>query len=604
MMAGHRVFSQLDGHAQQALAARFQRLHAGAGEVILAPGQLHTRMGWVIAGAVEMRDPDLGLSVRLGVGELFGSGATPAGQLQAWQASAMTDCEIAFLSTEDLRQTCSAHRALAYFFPSLAPSGPDDGQAGGAPSGDSNLLAMPMRALIKRSPVTLPPEASVRETAELMRSEHVSSVLLVERDHLFGIVTDRDLRNRALAKGMDISRPVADIATLAPMTLDVRSPAFEAQLLMARYNVHHVPVMDGHRVAGMVTATDMTEQHSMSAVYLAGDIYSQTTVEALVQASTRVKQLLRNLAAADASAYSTGRLVTTITDALTTRLLHLAEASLGPAPVDYVWVAAGSQARAEQTAKSDQDNCLVLDDSYDERLHGEYFSALSRYVCDGLDACGYVHCPGKMMAMTDEWRQPRHRWSSYFRKWVDEPEPMALMLTCVFFDLRAIHGNTELLGSLRSEVLQRTRGNSLFLAHMVGNALKHRPPLGLFGNISPARSGENAGTVDLKHLGIVPIVDLARIYALAGAVEAVNTHDRLALAAATGEVTEQGARDLRDALEFMGKLRIQHQARQIQAGRTPDNFLALEELSNLQRSQLKDAFGVVRTLQSVLGQRY
>jgi CBS domain-containing protein len=54
----------------------------------------------------------------------------------------------------------------------------------------------------------------------------------------------------------------------------------------------------------------------------------------------------------------------------------------------------------------------------------------------------------------------------------------------------------------------------------------------------------------------------------------------------------------------MGKLRIQHQARQIQAGRTPDNFLALEELSNLQRSQLKGAFGVVRTLQSVLGQRY
>jgi CBS domain-containing protein len=362
--------------------------------------------------------------------------------------------------------------------------------------------------------------------------------------------------------------------------------------------------MDGHRVAGMVTATDMTEQHGMSAVYLAGDIYSQTTAEALVQASTRVKQLLRNLAAADASAYSTGRLVTTITDALTTRLLHLAEASLGPAPVDYVWVAAGSQARAEQTAKSDQDNCLVLDDSYDERLHGRYFSALSRYVCDGLDACGYTYCPGNMMAMTDEWRQPRHRWSARFRQWVDEPEPMALMLTSVFFDLRAVHGSAELLASLRSEVLQRTRGNSLFLSHMVGNALKHRPPLGLFGNISPARSGENAGTIDLKHLGIVPIVDLARIYALAGAVEAVNTHDRLALAAATGEVTEQGARDLRDALEFMGKLRIQHQARQIQSGRAPDNFLALEELSNLQRSQLKEAFAVVRTLQSVLAQRY
>lgn len=603
LVAGHHVFGQLDTHAQQALAGRFQVLHAGPGELILAPGQLHTRMGWIISGTVEMRDPDLGLSVHLGAGELFGSGATPAGQLHAWQASAATACEIGFINAEELEQICSAHRALAYFFPSLSPQAPAGTQAD-LPAGESNLLAMPVRELLKRTPVTLPPDASVRQAAELMRNERVSSVLLVERDHLFGIVTDRDLRNRALASGTDVSRPVADIATLAPMTIDVRSPAFEAQLLMARYNVHHVPVMDAHRVAGMVTATDLTEQYSTSAVYLAGDIYGQTTLEALVQASTRVKQLLRNLAAADGSAYSTGRLVTTTTDALTMRLLHLAEAQLGPAPVDYVWVAAGSQARAEQTAKSDQDNCLVLDDSYDEHLHGEYFGALSRFVCDGLDACGYVYCPGKMMAMTGEWRQPRRRWSDYFRRWVDEPEPMALMLTCVFFDLRAIHGRFELLDALRAEMLRRTRGNSLFLAHMVGNALKHRPPLGLFGNISPARSGENAGTIDLKHLGIVPIIDLARVYALAGAVEAVNTQDRLSLAAATGEVSEQGSRDLHDALEFMGKLRIRHQARQIQAGRTPDNFLAPEELSNLQRSQLKDAFGVVRTLQSVLGQRY
>jgi hypothetical protein len=43
-----------------------------------------------------------------------------------------------------------------------------------------------------------------------------------------------------------------------------------------------------------------------------------------------------------------------------------------------------------------------------------------------------------MMAMTDKWRQPRQRWAEYFRKWVDTPEPMALMLTCVFFDLRAV----------------------------------------------------------------------------------------------------------------------------------------------------------------------
>ena len=337
---------------------------------------------------------------------------------------------------------------------------------------------------------------------------------------------------------------------------------------------------------------------------LAGEIHKHTTVAGLAQLRPRIQALQRHLADAGTSAYSTGHIVTAITDAFTVRLIQLALERLGPPPVDYVWVAAGSQARSEQTAQSDQDNCLVLSDDYDEALHGDWFKAFARFVCDGLAACGYIHCPGEMMAMTDQWRQPRARWAQYFSQWVDTPDPMALMLTCVFFDLRAIHGRSELLETLRQQVLERTRGNSLFLAHMVGNALKHRPPLGLFGNITRIRGGEHGGTIDLKHSGIVPIVDLARLFALAGGGAAVNTQDRLEVAALSGEVSAQSARDLGEALEFISRLRIGHQARQMAQGKAPDNFLALQELSNFERSHLKNAFGVVQTVQGVLGQRY
>jgi CBS domain-containing protein len=247
---------------------------------------------------------------------------------------------------------------------------------------------------------------------------------------------------------------------------------------------------------------------------------------------------------------------------------------------------------------------MVLDDRYDEAEHGAYFKALSQFVCDGLDACGYIYCPGEMMAMTDTWRQPQKRWAEYFARWTSQPDPKALMLTCVFFDLRAIHGKAELLDKLRSDVLKRTQGNSLFLAHMVGNALTHQPPLGMFKGISTVRSGEHKGKIDLKHTGVVPIVDLARVYALAGGDAAVNTHDRLTSAAAGGAISEQSARDLRDALEFLAYTRIQHQARQISRGESPDNFLNPADVSNFERSQLKDAFTVVQSLQSVLAQRY
>jgi CBS domain-containing protein len=606
-LSRQRVFAQLGAKSRDTLAGQFTLARATAGTTLLAQGQLPSRLGLILSGSVRLSDPDLNLSVQLEAGDLFGFGATPAPQLATWQAVAATDCEVAWLPAQALAQLCTKHAQLAYFLPSLQPvlqPQAEPNQRVNASGNALNLLGTPVRSLIKRAPITLPPETSIQATAELMRDLRVSSVLLIEQDLLFGLVTDRDLRNRVVALSLDITRPVADIATLAPMTLSANSPAFEALLLMARHNIHHVPVMEGDHILGMVTTTDLTEQHSTSAVYLAGDIYKQTTLNGLKNISTRVKQLQQHLAAADASAYSTGHIITAITDAFTTRLIHLAEAQLGPAPIDYVWVAAGSQARNEQTAKSDQDNCLILDDAFDEAAHGAYFKAFSTFVCDGLAECGYIHCPGDMMAMTDTWRQPRRVWAEYFRKWVDSPKPKSLMLTCVFFDLRAIHGQAELLDGLRQQVVQHTKGNSLFLAYMVSNALKHRPPLGMFGQITLSRGGEHPHTIDLKHTGIVPIVDLARIYALAAGVTVANTHDRLEVSAQAGEVTEQSARDLRGALEFLGKLRMAHQARQMAQGQAPDNFLALEELSNFERSHLKEAFSVVQTLQGVLGQRY
>ena len=606
-LSRQRIFTQLSSKSREALAGQFTLARATAGATLLAQGQLPERLGLILKGSVRLSDPDLNLSVQLEAGDLFGFGVTPTPQLATWQAVAAADCELAWLPAQALVQLCTKHTQLAYFLPSLQPVHQPPAEQNQQVSESStalNLLGTPIRTLIKRAPITLAPDTSIQATAVLMRDLRVSSVLLVEQGLLFGLVTDRDLRNRVVALNLDISRPVSDIATLAPMTVSANSPAFEALLLMARHNIHHMPVMEGGNILGMITATDLTEQHSTSAVYLAGDIYKQTTLDGLKSISTLVRQLQQNLAAADASAYSTGHIITAITDAITTRLIHLAEAQLGPAPVDYVWVAAGSQARNEQTAKSDQDNCLILDDAFDEAAHGGYFKAFSKFVCDGLAECGYVHCPGDMMAMTDTWRQPRRIWADYFRKWVDQPKPKSLMLTCVFFDLRAIHGQAELLDGLRQQVVQHTKGNSLFLAHMVSNALKHRPPLGMFGQITLSKGGDNPHTIDLKHTGIVPIVDLARVYALAAGVTVANTHDRLELSAQTGEVTEQSARDLRGALEFLGKLRIAHQARQMAQGQAPDNFLALEELSNFERSHLKEAFSVVQTLQDVLSQRY
>ena len=100
---------------------------------------------------------------------------------------------------------------------------------------------------------------------------------------------------------------------------------------------------------------------------------------------------------------------------------------------------------------------------------------------------------------------------------------------------------------------------------------------------------------------MVPIVDLARAYALQGAITAANTHERLQLAREKGVISQSGAQDLIDAYDLIATMRLEHQARQIREGKKPDNFLAPGNLSELERNHLKDAFIMIKTQQSALG---
>jgi CBS domain-containing protein len=236
--------------------------------------------------------------------------------------------------------------------------------------------------------------------------------------------------------------------------------------------------------------------------------------------------------------------------------------------------------------------------------HEEYFTALSRFVCDGLNACGFVHCPGEAMASNLRWRQPLRVWQQYFHDWTERPEPKALMLSSIFFDLRPVHGDTSLFETLQQGLLANSKANRIFIAHLVANALSHRPPLGFFRHFVLIRDGEHDHTLDIKRRGLVPIVDVARVYALSEGLPPVNTLARLQAARDCGAMSADMSADLQDAFEFIASLRIRHQAQQIRAGEKPDNYLPPSDLSQLERSHLKDAFAVIKSIQETLENRY
>lgn len=542
------------------------------------------------SGTIGICDSDGDILSRLGPGSWLGARDLLRDGLATARARTETPGRLHLLPGEVLRQLIDSHPAVGRFF-EPEPLSSEQG---------ADFATLRLGDLTNGHPVSCTADTPVIDAARIMRDARISSIGVIEADRLVGILTVRDMCNRVVAAGYDPAGPVSGVMTPDPITLPSTALGLDVLSIMLARGISHLPVVDDGRFVGMVSQTDVTRVQAMSSAALMNAILGADAVERLAAAAGRIPQLLVHLVGANHRHEVITRMITDVADAITRRLIHLAELALGPAPAEWLWAACGSQGRQEQTGLSDQDNCIILADGTDP--HHPWFRDLARFVSDGLNTCGYVYCPGDMMATNDRWRQPQSVWRGYFRHWIERPSPEAQLLASVMFDLRPIHGNRGLIEGLRAETLRLASRNSIFVAHMTMNSLGHRPPLGFISGLATIKSGAHRNMIDMKLNGVVPVTELARVYALKGDIPAVNTRARLVEARARGIVSDKGGRDLIEAYDLIQSMRLVHQARRIKAGRPPDNYLAPSELPDFQRGHLRDAFLIVRAMQSAAGQ--
>ncbi|KUF10308.1 DUF294 nucleotidyltransferase-like domain-containing protein [Pseudoponticoccus marisrubri] len=583
-------YDGLEPEALGALIPAFRPKSLAAGQQIYELGDALEGLYLIHHGAVEVRDQNGAQISILGPRNSFGERGLGRDGIAVTSARTLEDTLLLVLPKADFLRLVETEPGVARFF---------DRQRGPRPK-RADLATSRVETLMATTPLTCAPDTSVQEAARRMAEKHVSSICVTEGDRLTGIATVRDMASKVVAGALPADTSISAIMTVDPVTLPPSAIGSDVLHMMMERRIGHVPVAENGQLRGMVTQTDLTRFQAMTSAELVSEIAQADSAAAMARVTARIPQLLVQLVASGNRHEVVTRLITDIADTATRRLLALAEDKLGPPPVPYLWLACGSQGRQEQTGVSDQDNCLMLDDAVTD-AQMPYFADLARFVCDGLNTCGYVHCPGDMMATNTRWRQPVRVWRSYFRNWIEKPSPEAQMLASVMFDLRPIGGQSALFADLQAETLAAAAKNSIFVAHMVSNALKHTPPLGLLRGFATIRSGEHKNRLDMKHNGVVPVVDLGRVYALRGQLTAVNTRARLEAAVGAGVLSTAGGQDLLDAYDLIAETRLEHQARQIKGGAAPDNYLAPADLSDFERSHLRDAFVVVKSLQSAVG---
>ncbi len=611
----YEPFIELPKEAREEIAQRIEVSYFRAGTEILPFGGRIDDLHLIRSGAVEIYRRKGELYDRMEVGDIFGQMGLLMNNKVRLSAKALEDTLIYFIPGEIFYSLCDRFESFADFVEVEDRSRLR--QAVSSREDANDLTTSKVKTLIARDPVTISKTESIRQAAQLMAQESVSSLLITDPDKILpesadddptervlGIITDRDFRTRVLAEGLDPELPVAEIVTPGLVCLDHNAYVFEAMLTMLRYNLHHLPIMRHQQAIGVVSLSDIVRYESQSSLLLVRSIFRQNTVDELKAVSEQVKSSFMRMVNEDANSHMIGSAMSVIGRSFKQRLVELAEQEFGEPPVPYCFLALGSMARDEQLIVTDQDNAIILDDEYDEAQHGDYFRKLSYFVSDGLDACGYTYCKGKIMATNPRWRMTRSQWENCFADWIDKPNPESLLNSSIFFDLDGVYGRTDWAENLKSYIARRARRNNRFLACMARNALNRTPPLGFFKEFVMEKDGRHNNSINLKRRGTAPLADLIRVHALAIGSRAQNSFERLDDIIEAGILPKGRGADLRDALEFISMVRIRHQALDIEAGNEPDNNIEPENMSDFERRNLKDAFQILSNAQKFLKFRY
>jgi CBS domain-containing protein len=349
-------------------------------------------------------------------------------------------------------------------------------------------------------------------------------------------------------------------------------------------------------VVALVSERDLFALQRLSLRRLSGRLREAEDLPALVQAAPDIRRLALTLLAQGLSARSLTELISHLNDVLTERAVRLAAQQHGLDLKRACWLAFGSEGRSEQTIATDQDNGLVfVSDNPD--ADREAWRAMGRLVNETLDACGYPLCKGGIMAGEADCCLSVDEWIGRFAQWIDQGAPEDLLKANIFFDFRPLAGEVMLASPLREFVRRRAAQMPRFGRQLAQNAMRNQPPLNWRGALEPQREGGHEW-LDLKLHGTMPLVDGARLYALAHGVDATGTRARLEAAAAAMGVADHESQSWVGAFEFLQMLRLRVQ---VQAGPGADaahpNRIDLRTLNDIDRRILKESFRAAQRLQ-------
>jgi CBS domain-containing protein len=608
-LRSHEPFSQLDQEALEQLADRVEVAEFEPGATVFK--QAERSQGRVLVvrrGSIELVDGSRVLDV-LGEGELIGHPSMLSGLPSGFEARAQEESVCYSMTEADVVPLLARGSGLSYPTRSLLRGPGPGGYAAEADVASPEMAQQPARALIRRDPVTCGAGRPLRDVARVMSDENVNSMVVQAENGELGIVTDGDLRDRVIAEGMPVDTPVGEVVSERLTTVGADAAGADVMLAMLDNDVRHVGVLSPRgELLGVLGGIDLVAAEARTPFALRREIAKARSKEELREAAQRLRSTVVALHGTKLAPQQIGHVISVVADALIRRMIDLAIESKGTAPAEFAWLALGSHGRRETVPSSDVDSGMAWEDEPEQESGGSepsasdgvvgYMRTIAADVEDCIRVVGWSLDPHGVTASSEFSASSMDTWRRSIGNWLQNPgDEKVLIATSILLDGRTVYGPDEL--DPRAILLEPANRAKL-LPSMLRLALAPKVPTGFRGNIVVEGSGEHRGTFDIKQGGLLPVVDIARFGALKAGATVTPTIERLRAASEGGAIDSGDVRTLEEAYQLFTALRLEHQIQQLARGDEPSDHVDPNELTELTRRYLRDAFREVAAVQKSL----
>lgn len=462
----------------------------------------------------------------------------------------------------------------------------------------ANIMIAKVKDAKVHKAVVVDTNKTIYEAATIIKQEKIPTLLLKDEDGEMYIVTDSDFRQKVILNRMDYDDLVVKIASKGLIYINEDDFLFNAQLQMAKHGLKRVVVKNDHdEIVGILDQISLSSFFATNTFAVSNQIINAETLEELKEASHSFIKIIKSLNAKGVKIEFISKLINQLNKKLLDKLYKIL------APKELIGksclIVMGSEGRAEQILRTDQDNALIISD--DCSISEEKLREFTHLFTETLVDFGFPRCEGNIMVSNPYWCRKQSDFKELIYEWVNSPSGDNFMNIAIFYDALCVSGDIEIIKELKNYLFKISSNSQSFYTNFARVINSFDVPLGFFdGFVFNSKDEKHKDEIDIKRGGIFIIVQGIRSLSIQNRVLNTNTIKRINSLKELKVLDDESAKELIMAFNILNSLKLKASLEKLDKKEKIDNFVNPNRLTIMEKDLLKESFKIVNKLKKRL----